>query len=88
MTPRDEWLIMANMIIPPVLSSNSEDTARYSSQYSLDLTRNLQLTRKAVSLGVVLAQLDGPLPIMDVVAVVGVTVYSAYLWREFNQDYY
>ena len=88
MTPRDEWLLMANMLIPPVLSSNSEDTARDSAQQTADFARNVQLTRKAVSMGVALAVLDGPLPVFDIVAVVGVSLYSAYLWREFDLDYY
>jgi len=89
MSPRDEWLLMSNMLLPPVLpSTDSEGTARDSAQFAFDLNKNLQLTRRAVTMGVSLAQIDGPLPVMDIVALVGVSVYTSILWGKFYTDYY
>jgi hypothetical protein len=77
---------MANMMIPSVASSDED--ARDYSQYSLDLAKNIELTRKAVTMGIALSSLDGPLPIMDVVAFVGVSIYTTLLWGEFYFEYH
>lgn len=77
---------MANMLIPPTLES--DDSSRDNAQYASDLAKNIQLTRKAVSMGVALAALDGPLPFMDIVAFTGVSIYTTLLWGEFYFDYY
>lgn len=88
MSPRDEWLLMANMLIPSGLASDDDDQSRDSAQYTADLSRNIQLTRKAVSMGLALSTLDGPLPFMDIVAFAGVSIYTTFLWGEFYLDYY
>ena len=81
---RQEWLLYANMLMPPVL----DDSPSSESQRTQDFARNVQLTRKAWMMGVALASLDGPLPVMDTIAFVGVSLYTAYLWRDFYLDYY
>jgi hypothetical protein len=86
MTPREEWMLMANMTIP-VVATSSED-ARDHSQYSLDLAKNIDLTRRALTMGIALSALDGPLPVMDVVAFVGVSVYTTVLWSQFYLEYH
>ena len=88
MTPREEWLLNSTMILPGNLNSSGEDLARDQSQWAQDFARNAQLTRKAVSMGVALAALDGPLPVMDTVAFVGVSLYTSYLWGTFYLEYY
>jgi len=89
MTPRDEWLLNSTMILPSHLnSSSSDEEAMDHSQQAQDFVRNVQLTRKAVSMGVALAALDGPLPVMDTVAFVGVSIYTSYLWGTYYLDYY
>ena len=89
MTPREEWLLNSTMLLPGNLnSSTSEEEARDYDQQTQDFLRNVQLTRKAVSMGVALAALDGPLPVMDTFAFVGVSVYTSYLWGTFYLDYY
>lgn len=87
MTPREEWLLMANMLIP-LVSSSSEDAAMDHAQFSSDLAKNIHLTRRAVEMGIALSALDGPLPVMDVVAFVGVSIYTTFLWGEFYLDYF
>jgi len=89
MTPRDEWLLMSNMLLPPVYASETaEGSARDHAQYNLDLAKNIQLTRRAVTMGIALSALDGPLPVMDIVAFAGVSIYTTVLWGKFYLDYY
>ena len=89
MTPRDEWLLMSNMLLPPVYDSETtEDSARDHTQYNLDLARNIKLTARAVKMGLALSALDGPLPVMDIVAFAGVSIYTTILWGNFYLDYY
>lgn len=87
MTPREEWLLMSTMLLPPVFASQPEDVARDSSQFAVDLHKNVQLTRRAVMMGVALSAIDGPLPVMDIVAFVGVSAYTTVLWARFYSDY-
>lgn len=86
MTPREEWLLMANMVIP-VVAVSSED-AQDQTQYTLDLAKNIDLTRRAIKMGIALSALDGPLPVMDTVAFVGVSIYTTVLWSQFYLEYY
>jgi len=88
MTPRDEWLLNSTMILPSNLNSSQGEEARDQSQQLFDFHRNVRLTRKAVSMGMALAALDGPLPVMDTVAFVGVSVYTSYLWGTYYLEYY
>ena len=88
MTPREEWLLNSTMILPGNLNSSSGEEAREFSQQAQDFARNVQLTRKAVSMGIALSALDGPLPVMDTVAFIGVSIYSSYLWETFYLEYY
>ena len=89
MTPREEWLLNSTMLLPSNLnSSSSDEEARDHSQEARDFARNVHLTRKAIKMGIALAALDGPLPVMDTVAFVGVSVYTSYLWGTYYLDYY
>jgi len=90
MTPRDEWMLNSTMILPGHLNSSSfeEEEARDYSQQAQDLSRNLKLTRRAIQMGIALAAVDGPLPVMDTVAFVGVSVFTTYLWGTYYLDYY
>lgn len=87
MSPRDEWLLMANMIIPSV-AVDSEEVARDQAAMSMDLAKNIELTRKAIGMGLALSALDGPLPVMDIVAFAGVSIYTTVLWSQFYLEYY
>lgn len=86
MSPRDEWLLMANMVLPSV--ETSSPSGRSEAQYQLDIAKNLNLTRRAIGMGVALSAIDGPLPVMDVVAFIGVTTYTTVLWYNFYTDYF
>ena len=86
MSPRDEWLLMANMLLPQVYSS--DDPGMDSDKFVLDLSKNIQMTRRAISMGVALAAVDGPLPVMDVIAFGGVSIYTSYIWGKFYLDYF
>ena len=88
MTPREEWLLNSTMILPRQLNSSAEEEARDFSQQAQDFARNVQLTRRAVSMGIALSAVDGPLPVMDTLAFVGVSVYTSYLWGTYYLDYY
>lgn len=90
MTPRDEWLLMCNMShVNNINSSGSdEELARQLSRQQQDLARNLSLTRRAIAMGAALSALDGPLPVMDTVAFVGVTAFTSVLWGKYYLDYY
>ena len=86
MSPRDEWLLMANMLLPQVYSS--DDPSIPSDKFVLDLSNNIQMTRRAISMGVALSAVDGPLPVMDVIAFSGVSIYTSYIWGKFYLDYF
>lgn len=86
MTPEEKWMLMANMMIP--LVATSSDDARDHAQYSMDLAKNIDLTRRAVGMGLALSALDGPLPVMDTIAFVGVSIYTSVLWGQFYFEYY
>jgi len=88
MTPRDEWLLNSTMLFPSQLNSSEGEEAREHNSYQGDFARNFELTRKAVKMGLALSALDGPLPVMDTLAFVGVSVYTTVLWRQFYLDYY
>ena len=79
---------MSTMLLPPVFASNPEDSARDTAQFTTDLYKNVQLTRRAITMGVALAAMDGPLPVMDIVAFVGVSAYTTILWGSFYSDYF
>jgi len=88
MTPREEWLLNSTMLFPSELNSSEGEEARDRNSYQGDLSRNLELTRKAVKMGLALSALDGPLPVMDTIAFVGVSAYTTVLWRRFYLDYF
>lgn len=50
---------------------------------AIRLRRATQGTARAVSMGLALSAIDGPLPVMDVVAFTGVTIYSAVTWIDY-----
>ena len=89
MTPREEWLLNSTMILPRQLNSSSvEEEARDVSEQTYEFYRNVQLTRRAITMGAALAALDGPLPVMDTIAFVGVSIYTSYLWGTYYLEYY
>jgi len=89
MTPREEWLLNSTMILPNNLnSSSSEEEARDWNQQARDFSRNVKMTRRAVQMGMALAAVDGPLPVMDTIAFVGVSAFTSYLWGTYYLDYY
>jgi len=89
MTPREEWLLNSTMILPGNLNSSSPgEEARDYDQQARDFSWNVKMTRRAVQMGMALSAMDGPLPVMDTVAFVGVSVYTSYLWGTFYLDYF
>ena len=50
---------------------------------AMRLRRATQATGRAVSMGIALSAIDGPLPVMDVIAFSVVTVYTAVTWIDY-----
>ena len=71
---KDAWLYQAQMLLPPIISRIEDDgIPRYSQAKEAGSTLSkMRLatynTTKAASKALVLSSIDGPLPILDVVA--------------------
>ena len=67
-----------------VLPGNSKRTRKKDDGTdAIRLRRATQGTARAVSMGLALSAIDGPLPVMDLVAFTGVTIYSAVTWIDY-----
>jgi hypothetical protein len=76
---------MKDKYLHPLMSFNKSTkagTKRGESDH-MKLQRATKGTIRAVSLGVALASMDGPLPVMDVIGLGVTMVYSAAAWIDY-----
>lgn len=69
--------------LSPLMLINKGTRGGAKANDAIALRRALQGTSRAVSLGVALAAVDGPLPVMDVIGLGVTMVYSAAAWIDY-----
>ena len=81
---KEEWLMNANALIPTVMKINSQ-TNQVEMAWDIDpkAAHAVNKTARAVTIGVTLAAMDGPLPIMDVVGFGVATGMAIHAWYEY-----
>jgi len=83
-THKEEWMFHAQVLIPHIVHTvQTDDGTPMSVERAAAGGIAVQKTARAVSAGIALAAIDGPLPVMDVVGFGVAVTGSALAWYEF-----
>ena len=81
---KEEWMMNANALIPTRMKINSQ-TNQVEMSWTIDPKAAIAVnkTARAMTIGVTLAAMDGPLPVMDVVGLGVSTGMAIHAWYEY-----
>ena len=83
-THKQEWMAHAQLLLPQVKVRQFQDgSVRLEQHFHTGPIDPVMKTIKAIRDGVVLSQIDGPLPIMDVIAFGQTTFRAATAWYDY-----
>jgi hypothetical protein len=81
---KEEWMMNANALIPKTIKL-SADNSQVQMTWDIDPKAAIAVnkTARAVTMGVTLAAMDGPLPVMDVVGFTVASGMAIHAWYEY-----
>ena len=83
---KHEWMINAGVLhLTPYVKTNEDNTVDFGVTWETtqELSDAVHKTMRAIALGVAISQIDGPLPVADVVGVAFAVGHAAMAWWEF-----
>ena len=77
---KQEWMIHAGLIPEMKYTDNEDGSLKVEATWDSDVADATAKTLKAAGRAIVIAQMDGPLPVADLVAVAVFTIEAVAAW--------